>query len=83
MVRMMARDQRRSQRRTGLARARRALAACTILWMTCGAVPAAMAVDVASNPDAQKPIFQWLFSLVMVGVVCVIAFKNPKRTHQA
>ena len=42
-----------------------------------------MAVDMASNPDAQKPVFQWLFSLVMVGVVCVVAFKNPKRTHQA
>ena len=47
------------------------------------AVPAALAVHQAPDPEPQKPIFQWVFALVMVGMICAIAFKNPKRSHQS
>ena len=83
MVCMMARDRAWNQRRAGPGRIQRALAACAFLCLTGGAVPAAMAVDMAASPDTEKPLFQWLFSLVMIALVCVIAFKNPKRSHQS
>jgi hypothetical protein len=54
-----------------------------VLWLTYGAVPTAWAINRAGEPNPQKPIFQWLFSVVMVGLICAIAFKNPKRSHQA
>ena len=47
-----------------------------------GAAATAFAVHVASSPEKQKPVFQWIFALVMVGLVCAVAFKNPKRSHQ-
>lgn len=42
----------------------------------------AMAVNKASEPEKEKPIYQWVFSLLMVVLVLAIAFKNPKRSHQ-
>lgn len=53
-----------------------------ILTWLHGAAPAAFAVHVANSPQNQKPVFQWIFALVMVGLICAVAFKNPKRSHQ-
>ena len=57
-----------------------AAAAC---WAAYGAIPAAWAINRANEPPAQKPIFQWLFSVIMIALICAIAFKNPKRQHQS
>lgn len=46
------------------------------------AAATALAVHQAASPEKQKPVFQWIFALVMVGLVCAVAFKNPKRSHQ-
>ncbi len=79
----MKRNRRSNRRHAGLSLLKRALMACLILWLTYGAVPAAFAIKVASEPNKQKPVFQWIFSIVMVGLVCAVAFKNPKRSHQS
>lgn len=44
---------------------------------------AAMAVHQASDPKPEKPVFQWIFALVMAGLIAAVAFKNPKRSHQS
>ncbi len=79
----MVKKQQCRQRRIRWSRIRRALTACTVLWCTWGAIPLALAVNHPPEPEKQKPLFQWLFAAVMVGLVCAVAFKNPKRSHQA
>jgi len=46
-------------------------------------VPLALAVTTARPPEKQKPIFQWIFTIVMFGLVCAVAFKHAKRSHQS
>ena len=60
----------------------RIMVVCAAWWMMWGAVPVAQALDTASNPEKQSPVFQWIFSLVITGLVLAVAFKNPKRSHQ-
>ena len=76
-------NRRTEGRRTGLGRITHAVVACVVLCFAHGAVPVAWAVQRASEPKPEKPIFEWIFSLVMVGLVCVVAFKNPKRSHKS
>jgi hypothetical protein len=33
----------------------------------------------AARLKPQKPWFQWLAGVAIIGVICVAAFKNPKR----
>ena len=69
--------------RAGWGRLKGLLVGGALVWLAHGAVPAALAVQVAGDPQKQKPVFQWIFTLVMVGLVCAVAFKNPKRSHQS
>jgi len=82
MIRVVTKPSRINPRAGGV-RIRRALLAAALLWMAYGAVPLALAVHQAADPEKQKPVFQWIFSLVMIGLVCAVAFKNPKRSHQS
>jgi len=45
------------------------------------AASAARADELTSPPDPQKPWFQWLFTVAFLVLCCVVAFKNPKRSH--
>ncbi|MFH0981034.1 MAG: hypothetical protein V2A79_05795 [Planctomycetota bacterium] len=80
---MMDEPRRYNQLHDGWRRVKHLLIAAGVLWLTSGALPLAVAVNRASDPKPEKPIFQWLFSVVMVGLVCAVAFKNPKRSHQS
>ena len=83
MVCTMARDTRPNRQRSWPRRIKQAAAACTFFWLAHGAVPLALAVTTARPPEKQKPIFQWIFTIVMFGLVCAVAFKHAKRSHQS
>ena len=57
-------------------------AALTSLWLPASAPAQNGAPQPAPALKSKKPWFQWLAGMGIVGIVCVAAFKNPKRGHQ-
>jgi hypothetical protein len=52
------------------------------LWITWSWVPLAIAQKVTKGPaKPTKPFLPWIAAIVLAGLCCAIAFKNPKRTH--
>ena len=43
--------------------------------------PVALAQTTVPPPAESKPVFQWIFAAAMVILVCIPAFKNPRRSH--
>ena len=57
--------------------------AATAILATLGHASVAWAEEIASPSDGDKPVWQWVFMIVFVVLCCVVAFKNPKRSHMS
>ncbi len=57
--------------------------AATAILATLGNASVAWAEEMTAPPDAEKAIWQWSCMIVFVVLCCVVAFKNPKRSHMS
>lgn len=57
-------------------------AAWAPLWLPASAPAQANVPQPAPALKSKKPWLQWLAGMGVVGIVCIAAFKNPKRGHQ-
>lgn len=69
--------------RSALAQANRAALAVLLTWGLDLFVATARAEQPTGPPNADKPWLQWLLVFAFAGLCVGIAFKNPKRSHQA
>ena len=54
-------------------------AALTPLWLPVSAPAQANPPQPAPTLKSKKPWFQWLAGVGIIGIICIAAFKNPKR----
>lgn len=65
------------------ARVKAAGAAVLLTWSAELFVASTRAEQSVGPPQADKPWLQWLLVFAFAGLCLGIAFKNPKRSHQA
>ncbi|HEY3244313.1 MAG TPA: hypothetical protein VGM03_13285 [Phycisphaerae bacterium] len=51
--------------------------------MLCSATWVAAQTPVNPPDPPDKPVWQWIFTVIFAGVLGAIAFWNPKRSHQS
>ena len=57
--------------------------AATAILAPLGNASVAWAEEIITPPEADQPVWQWMCMLVFVVLCCVVAFKNPKRSHMS